>query len=352
MGALWLNYRDPLVGVMAFLLIALLASLLSILFSKLKEDGDARKIRRFLQRFSQSPAHIDYASLLREYPDSYALLSKAAKAHFDGGDYEGALNVYLALLESLTSFDRAKRAEIFERLGDIYIKSGFLGRSMDAYEQSLSIMPRNESALRKITAVYEKRGEFKKALEALEAIEELGADVGKRKLFFETILALKSKKTSDERVGVLLAAKNGEIYFARELLKEALAFKNEEALAALKGSMGVEFLDILWIYAEESRGLLLKLQDPIVIAVLEAKGIRQRGKISSKVFELDVFRAAKSADKELALDLNFEFVCKKCGYVDIDYFFSCKSCATDGVCESVPKIVKKSVFSGEFLESW
>ncbi|HRF56685.1 MAG TPA: hypothetical protein PLV58_04725 [Campylobacterales bacterium] len=351
MNTLFLDYRDPLFGIMAFLLILFVAAALSIVFAKLKEGSEAKKIKRFLQKFPANSEAGDYLKLLEAHPQSYELLSKVAHAHFDGGEYERSLSIYLAILEWICVSEKAKRAQIFENLGDIYIKSGFLGRSMEAYEQSLALAPRNESALRKIVNVYEKRGEIAKALEAVEALLELGAPEGKRKLFFEATLALRAAKSFDEKKALLLSFCELDAYFAREYLKETLFSEPQKAAEFLETNADIRFLDILWSYQLDAKSFQ-NTNSAFIKGVLEARGITPKYATITGVFELDVVNAARSANKELEADLNFEFVCQKCGYLDIDYFFSCKSCGHTSACVVLPKISQRSVFEKEFLESW
>ena len=80
MNTLFLDYRDPLFGIMAFLLILFVAAALSIVFAKLKEGNEAKKIKRFLQKFPANSEAGDYLKLLEAHPQSYELLSKDRKS--------------------------------------------------------------------------------------------------------------------------------------------------------------------------------------------------------------------------------------------------------------------------------
>lgn len=350
MGSLFLDYRDPLFGIMAFLLILSVGTLLAMLFSKLKESGEAKRIKRFLRKFPVDSEASDYAKLLEAHPGSYELLSKVAKAHFDGGDYERSLKVYLALLEWLSPFEKAKRAEVLEKLGDIYTKSGFLQRSVEAYAQSLSLVARNASALSKISNIYEKRADYEKALEALEALEEMGFDEKRRSEFLQGILSLKTARTFDEKMSILASLCGSNDYFAREYLLELLYVDQKKAAEFLRQNSDIHFLDILW-NATLDKESFAQCDNSLVKGVLEAKGVSS-GSTESGVFELDVVSAVSRSRPELKADLSFEFVCKKCGTLDIDYFFSCKCCGAIGECKVLVGILKQTNDASSFLESW
>jgi tetratricopeptide (TPR) repeat protein len=303
-----------------------------------------------LQKFPVDSEVSDYAKLLEAHPGSYELLSKVAKAHFDGGDYERSLKVYLALLEWLSPFEKAKRAEVLEKLGDIYTKSGFMQRSVEAYAQSLSLVARNSSALSKISNIYEKRADYEKALEALEALEEMGFDEKLRSGFLQGVLSLKTAQTFDEKMSVLASLCGSNDYFAREYLRELLYVDQKKAAEFLEQNSGIHFLDILW-NTKLDKESFVQCENVLVKGVLEAKGVLS-GDTQSGVFELDVVSAANRAKPDLKADLSFEFVCKKCGTLDIDYFFSCKCCAAIGECKVLVGISKQSSDTLSFLESW
>jgi hypothetical protein len=85
--------------------------------------------------------------------------------------------------------------------------------------------------------------------------------------------------------------------------------------------------------------------------VIGAKALgKQMGE--SGIFELDAMAVLAKNAKELNADLNFEFVCQKCGHIDIDYFFSCKNCGTVGGCKVAPSISKGYASNLMFLDSW
>ncbi len=350
MNALFLDYRDPLFGIMAFLLLVSFVAIFWMVAQKIKESGEARRIKRFLRKFPANSQSSDYARLLEAYPGGYELLLSVAKAHFDGGDYEKSLKVYLALLEWLSTFEKAKRAQILENLGDIYVKSGFLERSVDAYEQSLSLVARNASALSKIANIYEKRGEYEKALEALEALEEMGFDEKQKKGFLGGVLLLKGARTFDDKMAILASLCDSNVYFAREYLRELLYSDQRKAAEFLERNSGIHFLDILW-NAKLDKDSFAKCENLLVKGVLWAKG-DLASDVESGVFELDVVGAANRTKPELKADLSFEFICKKCGMLDIDYFFSCKCCGAIGECNVLVGISKQSSDTYQFLESW
>ncbi len=351
MSSLFLDYRDPLFGIMAFLLIISAIAALSIFFGKLKGDTESRRIKRFLQKFPSGSDEGGYVKILEAHPDSMELLTKVAKAHFDGGDYEKALKIYLALLEWLSVFEKAKRAQILSCMGDIYTKSGFLQRSVDAYEQSLGLVARNQAVLEKLSRLYEKRGDYQKALEAVDALIEMGVDKQKERRFLEGIVSLKSAAAFDEKLSILESLCGFSHYFAREYLKELLLIDQKRAAAFLSDKSDARFLDILWSF-ELDEEIFKASANPIVKSVLAVKTKRHGGSVESGIFELDVLVAAKSARPDMAIGLGFEFVCQKCGNLDIDYFFSCKCCGAIDECRVVPEITKISRDSALFLESW
>ncbi len=348
MNTYFLEYRDPLFGIMAFLLLALIVAIGAIVASKIKNDKQISGVKRFLQNFPTKNTK-DYVELLEAHPDSFELLLNVARTYFEGGDLEKSIKIYLALLEWVSPFNKEKKAFILEAMGDIYTKGGFLQRSVEAYEKSLSILPRNQGVLRKVALLYDKRGEFDKALEAIEALEELGVDEALQKEFLTGLLKLK-KASHDERLLILRSLSEHSVYFAREYLKELLQSDIQLADEFLQGKSDVEFVDVLWgaIFEKPSD---FEPKSVLMSAVMSAKALGKQTS-ESGIFELDAMSVLAANAKELNADLNFEFVCQKCGHVDIDYFFSCKNCGTVGSCKVAPSISKGYASNPMFLDSW
>lgn len=343
-----LDLRDPIFGFAALAGIAMVVATVSIVLSKIKTDTETKAVRRFLNKFAPAKEEADYGELLASYPKGYDILTKLSKVYVDNGDLEGALKINLAILEHLTHFEKEKKAAVLSLMGDIYTKGGFLQRSVEAYEKSLFLAPRNEKTLDSLVFLYEKRGELEKALDALEALEALGVDVAAKKEFISVSALLSKAKSDGQRLSVLDGYDGKIPYFKREKLRLAIALNKGMAEKILESEFDESLLDVVW--QEDLKGFE-RVSNPGFKAVMDGKKLAPFDG-GSNMLELDAFRALKKTDYGEDAALVFEYTCQKCSYVDIDYFFICKSCHTENSCR--PKaILSKNPFGGEFsLESW
>ena len=343
-----LDLRDPIFGFAALAGIAMVIATASIVLSKIKTDTETKAVRRFLNKFAPAKEEADYGELLVSYPKSYEILTKLSGVYVDNGDLEGALKINLAILEHLTHFEKEKKAAVLSSMGDIYTKGGFLQRSVEAYEKSLFLAPRNQKTLDSLVFLYEKRGELEKALDGLDALEELGVNVSAKKEFISLAAKLSKAVTERQKLDTLEGYGGNIPYFKRERLRLAIILDKIAAEKFLEESFDDSLLDVVW--QADLKGFE-KVSNPMFKAVLDGKKlISYEGK--SGVLELDAFRALKKTDYGEDAALVFEYSCQKCSYVDIDYFFICKNCHAENSCR--PKtILSKNPFGGEFsLESW
>ena len=198
MEGLVLEYRDPLFGIIIFFIAVFFISFLTYSFTLYKERIARKDYRKLLNRFELGKLkEADYVHLYKTYNLPFDSIILLASSFLHKGDYTKAISVYLALLESVNS--RVKKEELLELLGSTYFKGGFLQRSRDIFLKILKFSSRNTKVLKQLLVVYEKLKEYDRANEVLDALNELGIDTIRDKIYIETLKIINDENISYEK---------------------------------------------------------------------------------------------------------------------------------------------------------
>jgi tetratricopeptide (TPR) repeat protein len=316
LDTLFLEYRDPILGIIIFFAIVFIIAFLNYSWGVFKSKEERYNIEQFIKRFEVMADDSEYKKLLDEFSISSESLGLLAHSYSKSGEYEKSIGIYLIALKRVKNKEE-KQYFLFE-LGKTYFKAGFLRRSADVFVELLRIYPRHKEALKLLTVIYEQLKEYARSLEVLDALEELGAEVGNEKIFVKALQALSdNSKTNQQKYDVLseLAAK--EPIVGRILFEFA---KKEGFGVELERINSKSILDLLW---ESDTAVLKGSKDPLILAVLAAKG---EGELSEKpLFELEILAYLKKAGYTKAM-LSFEYTCDSCKGTFPMHFYRCPSC--------------------------
>lgn len=311
MDGLFIEYRDPLFGIMVFFALIFTISFLTYSFNLYKERSARAEYRELLKRFDLGTLkEEDYVHLYKTYNLPFDSIVLLASTFLHRGNYNKAISVYLALLEHVE--DRVKKEELLELLGSTYFKGGFLQRSKDIYLQILKFSPRNINALHYLLIIYEKLKEYDKSLEVLGSLDELGEDIKNQKTYLETLQIINDPLINFDKKSSLLFDIYKEHKFVERLVAEFLLKFNKTLFWENLESFEIKnIIDLLW-YLDFNDIDFSKVSDNTALEeIYSAKGYIDTAK-SSNSFELNAIIMLLQTKSDIKGDLNFEFLCKKC----------------------------------------
>lgn len=352
----YLDEKDPIFGIIIFIGILLLISVLSYIWGIFAKKDEQNKIENFIKKFNEFGGLEEKYIEILDSIDDIEIYGVLAEIFTKNGDFSKAINVYLIALKNVKS--RKQKEQILTRLGMTYFKAGFLARADETLLRALELSPRNEKALAILSVIYEQLRAFKKELEVLDALRELGSDVKDAEIYAKIkIIWLNNSLNKSEKIAQILPfctifqpAKRIvlEIYL-NDYLDENL----DELLLNLPDIR--DFIDLLWYHADFFAKLNLEQINKQILeqirAVLSAKFVEnsdeevqisnQQSQIfKSDFFEINALNSMKNSGFNSA-DLSFKYVCKHCKNVFPSYFYRCPVCYELKSCLISPQIMEK-----------
>jgi tetratricopeptide (TPR) repeat protein len=338
---LFIEFRDPLFGVIVFFVLIFIIAMFSYWWGRYKLRIEDKTLHRFASQFHKLPNEKELKSLISEAGLSEKSWLLLAHTYEKEGDYEKAIEIYQVLIE--IQKESSQRHETMLLLGQSYFKAGFLERSKDIFLQILKAAPRTPQALEQLLLVYEYLQEYSSALDVLEPLEELGVDAGKDKLYLKALSLMRSSKISqDEKVKTLI--NEYESHHELSYLIYEYLFRNDSKMAWAYLDMDecVRIADILWQLPKESLDLDIITADNFLSELFTAKGVVDLAKESS-IFELDVLIKLRRANEEGAT-LQFEYLCDSCKQVFPFSFHRCPNC------HNIDTIVSELILTKDMIE--
>ncbi len=334
-----IEYRDPMFGIIILFSLVFIISFVNYWWGIFKSKEEKNSIERFVKKFEIASDEKEYKKLLENSSIPTESLALLASAYAKSGDYEKAINIYLVALKRVKGKD--KKQYLLSSLGKTYFMAGFLRRSSEVFLESLRLHPRNEESLKYLTVVYEKLKEYDKAIEVLDALEELGADIKRQREYLKALKVFSSDVLSNsQKVEKLKKYAQREPFLQRKyfefLQRNAIAIDKEE----FKRFDYKRLIDLLW-YMDEKYLDLREFDDKLLNQLLMAKGVLEFEKYEDSVFELDVLGILKR-DEIIKATLSFQYMCNSCKRVFPIHFYRCPNCHEIDSTEIQMSVVKES----------
>ncbi|RXJ99439.1 tetratricopeptide repeat protein [Arcobacter sp. CECT 8986] len=325
MDSIVLDYRDPLVSVIIFFSLVFLISFITYSIGVYKEKNARKDYRKLLNRFELGKLkEEDYVHLYKTYNLPFDSIILLASSFLHKGDYNKAISVYLALLEHVT--DRVKKEELLELLGSTYFKGGFLQRSKEIYLKVLKFSPRNENALKHLLIINERLKEYDKALEIIEALEELDIEVIREKIYIETQKLLNTADLSYKEKTEKLYSLFKLNHIVERLLIQYLIQYNKKFLWEHIDEFDInKFIDLLWYLDFNDIDFDVVDKNKQLSEIYNAKGYLQTCN-HSEDFVFDILIALNKHEHKIPVTLDFEFICTSCKQVHPIYELRCPHC--------------------------
>jgi len=320
---LFIEYKDPLFGIIIFFALVFTISFFSYWWGRFKTNEDEKSLDRFIKNFHSLPTDKELDDVLTACSLSAKTLYLLATSYIQKGDYEKSIEIYTALLDKELSVD--DRKETMFLLGQTYLKAGFLERSKELFLEILSRHPRTPSALQFLLIIYEKMRDFEKAKEVLEPLDEMDMQVAKDAMYLNIISMQHDPSLhSDEKTQKIISwyQQHQQLgYMIFEYL-----FKQAPALAweHLDQSLCARISDILWNLESHQLDLDIISSNAYLRELYSAKGLVNSAS-NSTIFELDVLINLQSKDYKDA-GLQFEYLCDECKQVFPFSFHRCPNC--------------------------
>lgn len=186
MDFFFVEYRDPMFGLLVLVALVLVVALLHYAWRTLSSKSQKKGLEGFIKKFDIADEHKD---LLRTSSLSLENLHFLAGIFTKSGEFEKAIQIYLIALEKIK--DKGEQEAIFYDLAEVYFRAGFLQRSVEVLLNALNLCPRNEKALKLLKIVYLRLKRYDEVLQSLDALFELGCEVSKEREFIN-VIALKN----------------------------------------------------------------------------------------------------------------------------------------------------------------
>lgn len=323
MEGLFIEYKDPLFGIILFFALIFIVTFFSYWWGHYKSKEDEKSLDKFMKNFHTLPTEKELDNLLKAPTLSHKSLHLLAATYIQHGDYEKGIEIYAAVLEKKLSVDARK--ETMSLLGQTYLKAGFLERSKKIFLEILSRHPRTPSALRFLLVIYEKMRDFEKAKEVLEPLDEMDLEVAKDAMYLHLIaMQFNPQLHSEERVDKIIAWHEQHHQLGYMIFEYLFKHAPRLAWQHLDQSLCPRIADILWNLESSHLDLDIISSNAFLRELYSAKGIIKSAK-QSAVFELDVLIQLHSANYQGA-DLQFEYLCGACKQVFPFSFHRCPNC--------------------------
>jgi len=320
-----INYRDPLTGVITIFLIIFIASFVTYTLGIYNERKSRKEYRKLLERFELGTLkEDDYIHLYSTYNLPFDSIILLASSFVHKGQYNKAISVYLALLEHVK--EPIKKEELLELLGEAYFKSGMLQRSKDIFLKILKFSPRNKIALHKLLLIFQHLNEFTRAKEVLDALEELDEDTLKERVYLKVLKIINDPILSfEKKSNELLENLKEKPALERLVVNFLVKFNKDLFWKNIKLFDIMNTVDLLWYLDFDDIDWEIVNENKILEDIYTAKGFIKKSNKSDN-FELNVLIALKHSTTPSELDLNFEFLCKKCKKTHPIYESRCPHC--------------------------
>ena len=145
MNTFFIEFRDPLFGIIVFFILLFILSFFSYWWGRYKTAKEHRDLESFLGKFES----LEKEERMSEQVHTNSLSSESwlmlAHSFEVQGNYEKSVEIYHSLLAK--NRDTIFQKEVLLLLGRSYFKAGFLERSRQTFLQLLQNHPRTPQAL-------------------------------------------------------------------------------------------------------------------------------------------------------------------------------------------------------------
>jgi tetratricopeptide (TPR) repeat protein len=320
MNSLFIEFRDPLFGIIVFFVLIFMIAFLSYWWGSFKSRQDYRHLDKFLRQFRSLPSQSELKVLITKGELSEKSWLLLAHSYFKSGDYEKCIEIYSAILEV---GDKSNYRDTMFLLGRTYFKAGFLERAKHIFLEILKNNPRTPQALHYLLLVYEYMRDYDSALEVLEPLDELNKDIVNDTIYLKSLSIINNLKLSlDDKADKLLEIYKNTHQLSYMIFEYLFRINPKLAWQNFDSSKSELLTDILWHLDKKDLDLDIISKNGYLRELYTARGDVNLSAKSS-VFEFDVLINVKG---RVNATLNFEYICDSCKHVFPFAFNRCTNC--------------------------
>ncbi|QHG90330.1 hypothetical protein CVO_00120 [Sulfurimonas sp. CVO] len=320
MDTFFLEFHDPLFGVIIFFVLIFVITFFSYWFAKFKKKEDYKHLDKFLKQFHSLPSQNELKVLITKGELSEKSWLLLANSYVKSGNYEKGIEIYSELLKV---GDKSNYRDTMFLLGKTYFKAGFLERAKQVFLEILKNNPRTPQALNYLLLVYEQMQNYNLALEVLEPLSELKKDITTQSAYLKALLILNNAKMStDEKVYSLLEIYKNTHCLTYLIFEYIFRVNPKVAWENFDPSKAELLADVLWNCDKKDLNFDIIMQNGYLRELYTAKGYIKEANRSS-VFEFDVLINLNS---NVNATLGFEYICDNCKVIYPFAFNRCSSC--------------------------
>jgi lipopolysaccharide assembly protein B len=338
MDGLFIEFRDPLFGIIVFFALVFVIAFFSYWWGRYKTQEDHRYLDRFLKQFNTLPTQNELAELIGSGTMSEKSWLLLASSYTKNGDYEKSIEIYQLLLDRQR--DAAARRETLFLLGRTYFKAGFLERSQSIFMEILKRHPRTPQALHYLLLVFERMGNYRSAIDVLESLDEMEVPTGDEHYYLECLALLHDPDSSVEEKCDGLIARYDTHHKLSHLIFDYL-FRNDPAKAwrHFDQAEARRIGDLLWRLEPHQCDFDIIASNGYLRELYTAKGFVDHAQ-NSDIFEFDVLIKLHKGGHSGAT-LTFEYLCCQCKQVLPFAFHRCPNCNAIDSLRSEPVLTKE-----------
>ncbi|MEE3711899.1 hypothetical protein V2I22_02600 [Campylobacter sp. CLAX-7218-21] len=328
MDFFFIEYRDPIFGLIVLFSVLLLVAIFSYFWGVFSLKDQKNSIDKFVNKF-QSQSNLDqkYQNMLIRLDIDSGSLNALAGIFARSGEFNKAIAIYLIALQK--AITKSQKELIFLNLGKAYLKAGFMQRSIEVFLEAIKISPKNIDALSHLGLGFEKLRLHDKSLEVLDALQEQGVDVAQEIAYTKALKLKNSQMEFEQKVAKMAKFANDFKLVSRMILELFIINGKDVNLINIKPDLA-HCLDILYLNDVVLDGDEYK-------ELYSAKGLNN-AQITD--FNLNLLKVAK--DNNLNATLSFSYICKECKGSYPLFFYRCNHCARLGSCAIIPNVIKES----------
>jgi tetratricopeptide (TPR) repeat protein len=301
-----IDYKDPLFSVIIFLLLIIIAILVTHFLGVWREKSRVKDLDEFMDKFNCFD-NLNIKDILENRSDNINSILLLAMAFEKEGSYDKSLNIYLSIIDMVSN-----KYEILKKIANLYIKIGFLQKSRETLHTVLKRFPRDKEALKMLFFVNDKLTNYDEMSEIIEIFDELDEDIQEEIAYLEMRLYESDVKKNSEKLKVLY--KKYPI-LKRFYFEEYLRINPYKAFSEIKEEDIYSMIDIIW-------SLEIPNKNQTFCNILAAK--HKTSCSTPAPFEIEVLKQLPS---EIAI-LDFEYICNSCKNIFPIYEYRCPKCKT------------------------
>ncbi len=336
MDSFYIGYRDPLFGIIALFLLVFIISFANYWWGVYKDKNEEKSIKKFIKKFQINNEDDEYKIIFEDKNLTLDAIILLAKSYEKIGEFEKSIGIYLYALTIYKK--RMDKQNILFLLGKVYLKIGFIERAVEIFIRVLKISPRHKESLKNLTIAYELLKKQKKAKEVLDALEELGVNVEKEKIYIEALEILQETMDLTKKEKKLFHLSNFKstqrIYF-EFLLKNKIDINFQK----IKNFNFKNLFDLLWSLDFDKFDMKEIGKNQFLADILSAKGVIEQTK-ECEIFELEVLKNLQKSGYKKA-DIGFEYFCNNCKNTYPFYFYRCPNCHELDSVAIIPYLLRK-----------